>query len=87
MNVFLLWLEPDHHEVGVPCLAPESDPVVELEHVVLAIEGNLVAAELGRQEDGDSDQELAQLSASILVTDNNILKIRSIIIMLSFRHD
>ena len=74
MYVSLISLEPDYHEVGVPLLALEPEPVVELDHVVLAVEGHLVAAELGRQEDGDCDEELAQLSAPILITYNNILK-------------
>ena len=74
MYASLVSLEPDYHEVGVPLLALEPDPVVELGHVILAVEGHLVAAQLGRQEDGDCDQELAKLSASILVTHHNILK-------------
>ena len=55
----LLSLEPNHHEVGVPLLTLEPDPIVEVGHVILAVEGHLIAAQLGRQEDGDSDKELA----------------------------
>ena len=75
----LVSLEPDYHEVGVPLLALEPDSVVELDHIVLAVEGHLVAAELSSQEDGDRDKELAQLSAPILVTHNNILQSKGFI--------
>ena len=54
------------HEVGVPLLATEPEPVVELDHGVSAVEGDLVAALFSRQKSQGCQQQLPQLSSSHL---------------------
>ena len=54
------------HEVGVPLLATEPEPVVELDHGVSAVEGDLVAALFSCQKSQGCQQQLPQLSSSHL---------------------
>ena len=54
------------HEVGVPLLATEPEPIVELDHGVSAVEGDLVAALFSCQKSQGCQQQLPQLSSSHL---------------------
>ena len=54
------------HEVGIPFLAAESESVVELDHGVGTVEGDLVAALLPCQESQCCQQQLPQLPPSHL---------------------
>ena len=67
-------LYSDAHVVAVPILALVSNAGVELDHLIIAVQSHLVRAQLDRQLRGHADHQLAQLSASILVTDHHVLQ-------------
>ena len=67
-------MNSDTHIVRVAILTLVSQTGVELDHLVIAVEGHLVAAQLDRQQGGQADHQLAQLFASVDIRHHHILQ-------------
>ena len=65
--------QSDHHEICVSILALESNPAVELDHIVRTVQGDFVAVEFLSEEDSRGNQELSQLATSVLIRHHDIL--------------
>lgn len=74
MIIAALAMDPDCHIIAVTIFTLVPKAGIELDHLVIAVEGDLVCAQLDRQLRGCGHHELAQLLAPVLVTDHHVLQ-------------